>query len=243
MELMNSVKKVLECPVCYQIYGPPRIWQCTNGHLTCDECHEHSTTCPLCRSAFSNVRPLAVEELSRQLPLKCKNNILGCDVVLPLRDRETHEGSCEYTPGHCPVLSCNSQFLIKDTLQHMESQHNLSVESASLRLYSGTNMSFRSSITMGSNCLNSTRGGSGVQVSSSSAGSSVDQQNWWWGPQFVVYENIPFFFVISRRVIEQVDAHQGYFFFWLWIGGNQIEARYNCFLIYIPIGTFFIRKN
>jgi len=223
--LMNSVKKILECPVCYQIYGPPRIWQCTNGHLTCDQCHEHSTTCPLCRSAFSNVRPLAVEELSRQVPLKCKNNAQGCEVTLPLREREMHEQSCEFTPGHCPVLSCNLQFLIKDTLHHMETQHSLTVESASLRLYPGVNMSFRSSITMGSNCLATTGSLNGGSVVNSGGATSVDQQNFWWGPQFVVYENIPFFFVISRRVIEQVDSHQGYFYFWLWIGGNQIEAR------------------
>lgn len=223
--LMNSVKKILECPVCYQIYGPPRIWQCTNGHLTCDQCHEHSTTCPLCRSAFSNVRPLAVEELSRQVPLKCMNGAQGCDVTLPLRDRETHEQSCEFTRGHCPVLSCNLQFLIKDTLQHMETQHSLTVESASLRLDPGVNMSFRSSITMGSNCLATTGVVNVGGVVNSGGATSVDQQNFWWGPQFVVYENIPFFFVISRRVIEQVDSHQGYFYFWLWMGGNQMEAR------------------
>eukprot|EP00088_Acartia_fossae_P046687 TRINITY_DN5047_c0_g1_i5.p1 TRINITY_DN5047_c0_g1~~TRINITY_DN5047_c0_g1_i5.p1 ORF type:complete len:471 (+),score=100.67 TRINITY_DN5047_c0_g1_i5:101-1513(+) len=222
MDLLNNVKKILECPVCYQIFGGPRVWQCSNGHLTCDQCHEHSTTCPLCRSAFSNIRPLAIEELTRQVPLKCKNNSQGCEVTLALRERELHELSCPFTQGHCPVLSCTLQFLIKDTLQHMESQHNLSVDSACLRLHQGVNMSFRSSISMGGNCL----GGSASSHGSVGGGlGSTDQQNWWWGPQFVVYESVPFFFVISRRVIEQLDSHQGYFYFWLWVGCNELEAR------------------
>jgi len=208
LDLMNTVKKLLECPVCYQVCASPRIWQCTNGHLTCDQCHEHSTNCPLCRSAFSNVRPLVIEMLSRQVPLKCKNSGHGCQENLAQREREEHELSCEYTQGHCPVLSCTVMFRIKDTLHHMDTHHSLSVDTACLKLYPGATMCFRSSISMGNYLAN-----------------SADQQNWWWGPQFLVYETIPFFFVISRRVIEQVDNHQGYFYFWLWIGGNQTEAR------------------
>ena len=39
-----------------------------------------------------------------------------------------------------------------------------------------------------------------------------------WRIQFFVYESIPFFFIIARQV-------EGHFFFWLWIGTNQAEAK------------------
>ena len=205
LELASQTKKLLECPVCYQICRPPRIWQCTNGHLTCDSCHNHTTCCPLCRSSFSNIRPFTAEKLAKQVPTPCKNYGSGCNKTLPWREREQHEISCDFAIAHCPVLSCSVQVPIKETMEHMRSVHNISLDSASLKLTQG-GMSFRSSIS-----------------AATYLHGSSDQQNWWWGPQFVVYETIPFFFIISRRV-ENPDS-RGHFFFWLWFGGNQAEAK------------------
>ena len=205
LELANQTKKLLECPVCYLICRPPRIWQCSNGHLTCDTCYARTSRCPLCRSAFSNVRPFTAEKLAQQVPLPCKNQANGCTKALPWRESVQHEAACEFATANCPVLSCTVQVSIKDIMDHMMSAHNISMESASLRLKKG-GMTFRSSIS-----------------AATYLHGSSDQQNWWWGPQFVVYESIPFFFIISRRV-ESPDS-RGHFFFWLWIGTNQAEAK------------------
>lgn len=204
LELASTTKKLLECPVCYQICRPPRIWQCTNGHLTCDSCHVYTTTCPLCRSSFSNVRPFTAEKLAKQVPMLCKNSVNGCKKSLPWTEREEHESSCSFSTGYCPVLSCSAQFPIKDTMLHIAATHNLSMETASLKLTPGY-MSFRSSIS-----------------TATYLHGSSDHQNWWWGPQFVVYNNFPFFFIISRRV-EHRDS-KGHFFFWLWLGSHQADT-------------------
>ena len=87
LEVVKATRKVLECPVCYLTCPPPRIWQCNNGHLTCHSCHSQTRACPLCRTTFSSVRPLAAERLAAQLPGHCKNQSQGCPVSLPgLRD-------------------------------------------------------------------------------------------------------------------------------------------------------------
>lgn len=207
LELSSVTLKLLECPVCYQTCLPPRIWQCTNGHLTCHACHAHTTSCPLCRSAFTNVRPLTAEKLAQLVPTSCKNSASGCPQKLTWAEQQQHELSCTFAVGNCPVLSCAAHFLIKDTVEHISTLHSLSLDSASLRLTPGA-MSFRSSIS-----------------TATYLHGSSDQQNWWWGPQFVVYETTPFFFIISRRV-DRVDSSdsRGHFFFWLWMGGSQVDA-------------------
>ena len=47
-------------------------FQCNNGHLTCNSCHAHTRLCPLCRTNFTNVRPLAAERLAAQVPTPCR---------------------------------------------------------------------------------------------------------------------------------------------------------------------------
>eukprot|EP00088_Acartia_fossae_P064394 TRINITY_DN79238_c0_g1_i1.p1 TRINITY_DN79238_c0_g1~~TRINITY_DN79238_c0_g1_i1.p1 ORF type:complete len:224 (+),score=24.71 TRINITY_DN79238_c0_g1_i1:28-699(+) len=131
--------------------------------------------------------------------------MLGCPRILAWLDREEHESGCSYSQAHCPVLSCSQQFFISEAMQHLSVQHNIGKDSAILRLHAGS-MSFRSSISTAT-YLNGCR----------------DQQNWWWGPQFVIYENIPFFFIISRRV-ENPDS-RGHFYFWVCIGSNQKESK------------------
>ena len=46
LRLVESTRKVLECPVCYLACPPPRIYQCNNGHLTCAPCHSQTRQCP-----------------------------------------------------------------------------------------------------------------------------------------------------------------------------------------------------
>ena len=205
LELAETARKLLECPVCYQTCRPPRIWQCTNGHLTCDTCHLRSDTCPLCRSSFTNVRPFTAEKLSQQVTVTCKNKPAGCKQFLPWQDREEHESKCDFATGNCPILSCSVQFMLKDVLKHLQLWHNLTLEYSGIKISPGT-MVYRSQIST-ANYMHPTS----------------DQQNCWWGPQFLLYENIPFFFIISRKV-DNPDG-KGQFYFWVWLGGKCVDTR------------------
>ena len=50
--LMRSMREHLECPVCVSV---PRgnVFQCGNGHILCQECHEKVQACPTCRELLS----------------------------------------------------------------------------------------------------------------------------------------------------------------------------------------------
>lgn len=204
LKLVESSKKILECPVCYLTCLPPRIWQCNNGHLTCNSCHAHTRLCPLCRSNFTAVRPLAAERLAAQVPTPCRNAAHGCRVSLAWADRQRHEAECELGVGHCPVISCSAPVSLRGVVEHLKLVHSWSEDFIHHKLDDSVH-SFSSSIST-ANFLHTMQ----------------DQQNFWWGPQSVSYEGQLFFLLISRHVADGTD--RGYFNFWLWMAGTEARA-------------------
>jgi len=58
-----------ECPVCYEPFSPPRrIFQCTNGHLICEQCQSKPQlkVCPSCKNVFMG-RATAMEQFLADL--------------------------------------------------------------------------------------------------------------------------------------------------------------------------------
>jgi len=204
LNFLESSRKILECPVCYLACPPTRIWQCNNGHLTCDICHSHTRLCPLCRTQFSNVRPLAAERLAAQLPTPCKNQPYGCLTNLPWTEKLEHETECNHAVGHCPVLSCSTMVPINTIVEHLTVTHRWNEDFIHHKL-DDENSYFSSSIS-----------------TTTYLHSLQDQQNWWWGPQCISFDNKLFFLLISRRVEHLGD--RGYFNFWVWVAGNKAGA-------------------
>jgi len=204
LKLVESSRKILECPVCYLPCPPPRIWQCNNGHLTCALCHSHTRVCPLCRTPFSTVRPLAAERLASQLPTPCKNQQHGCPTSLPWAEKLDHEAVCAHAVGHCPVLSCTTMVPVTAIVEHLTNTHKWSEDFIHHKLDTETT-SFSSSIS-----------------TTTYLHSLQDQQNWWWGPQCISFDNKLFFLLISRRV--EHLGERGYFNFWIWVAGNRAGA-------------------
>ena len=65
-----SLDKEFECPVCFEVMGPPRqIFQCPSGHLICDGCKNQGDlrTCHVCRAHLGGefTRNLAMERVVR----------------------------------------------------------------------------------------------------------------------------------------------------------------------------------
>ena len=40
----------LECPICIEVRADCHIYQCSNGHIVCQECYKGISTCPICRT-------------------------------------------------------------------------------------------------------------------------------------------------------------------------------------------------
>lgn len=69
----EALKKGMECPVCLDQMKPPtRIFQCTSGHLLCEECKckMRGGKCPTCKKAQIMGRAIAMEQMARTLYLK-----------------------------------------------------------------------------------------------------------------------------------------------------------------------------
>ncbi|XP_023176852.1 uncharacterized protein LOC111603487 [Drosophila hydei] len=60
--IVDSILRVIECPVCRSLIAPP-VLQCQNGHLLCLECRIRTETCPVCRGYFTPIRSSIAEEI------------------------------------------------------------------------------------------------------------------------------------------------------------------------------------
>ncbi|EDW16854.1 uncharacterized protein LOC6575381 [Drosophila mojavensis] len=66
--VVDSILRVIECPVCRSLITPP-VLQCQNGHLLCLECRIRTETCPICRGFFTPIRSSVAEEIYSVLAL------------------------------------------------------------------------------------------------------------------------------------------------------------------------------
>lgn len=60
--IVESILKVIECPVCNATITPP-VMQCQNGHLLCLDCRIRSEKCPMCRGFFTPIRSGVAEDI------------------------------------------------------------------------------------------------------------------------------------------------------------------------------------
>ena len=177
-----------------------------------------SRFCPLCRTPFSSVRPLAAEKLAAELPTPCKNQPHGCEVSLPWAERLDHEAVCPRALGHCPVLSCPALVPLDSILQHMTATHGWSEDFIHHKLDQAV-PSFSSSIS-----------------TTTYLHTLQDQQNWWWGPQCISFDHNLFFMLISRNV--EQPGERGFFNFWVWLAGNSSTTeRYRYTILVRGEGT------
>ena len=76
---ISSMKKNFDCPVCYEFMEFRRIFQCSSGHLICENCKGRPEVrkCPVCRVYLGQYR----ENLSRNLAMeKLLGEYLGVEI-------------------------------------------------------------------------------------------------------------------------------------------------------------------
>ncbi len=52
VELYEQANKTCECPVCFELMSKETLNVSSCGHLTCKECFEKMTDCPICRKTY-----------------------------------------------------------------------------------------------------------------------------------------------------------------------------------------------
>ena len=53
---VGGLKRVLECPVCFETPNAGPLYQCEKGHILCSECIEKVQECPQCRAKLPATR-------------------------------------------------------------------------------------------------------------------------------------------------------------------------------------------
>ena len=126
-EALRKIRDIIQCVIC-QAVPPRKIFQCENGHLTCESCSGRVTSCPM-RCSGAEERPwrgrnLALEQvLAAVRPLKrCRNE--GCHVQSHAEELTEHEKRCEHRLVPCPLgEGCAREVPYSEVKEHFEAMH------------------------------------------------------------------------------------------------------------------------
>jgi hypothetical protein len=132
-DMSRAVGEVLlsdvECPVCMQYLVSP-IKLCTNGHNICSKRRERERERkrerewrPTCRTKFSEIRCVALENFVINLTYPCVNKQSGCHDRFSIELIAKHHAVCEYRKLNCPFeinTLCSSKCRKSDTKNHLE---------------------------------------------------------------------------------------------------------------------------
>ncbi|XP_023340463.1 E3 ubiquitin-protein ligase DIS1 isoform X2 [Eurytemora carolleeae] len=119
----ETLKDLLECPVCLRVPRETPIYQCARGHVVCGECKPKVTTCPQCREVLGNIRSLVSEKVLEKLPASCKYSDHGCQIEVMRYLLPAHESQCKYRIVSCVDLACQQRVSLSCMLNHLDSDH------------------------------------------------------------------------------------------------------------------------
>jgi E3 ubiquitin-protein ligase SIAH1 len=123
--LGDALLRELECPLCMQYMVPP-IKLCTNGHNICSRCTESVRRCPTCRTKFSKIRNVALENIATSQKYPCANRQSGCLELFSIEHIGKHNTVCVYGKIKCPLHSlqmCSWNGLKNDLKEHAKAAH------------------------------------------------------------------------------------------------------------------------
>lgn len=126
--IVDSILKVIECPVCTATICPP-VLQCQNGHLLCLDCRIRSDKCPMCRGFFTPIRSSVAEEIYSIITSafqefrtegKLRHKIFGNSVLTKTKSYDSYNASKQRKP-----LLATNKILNKLLQSKAESLENL----------------------------------------------------------------------------------------------------------------------
>ena len=127
--LNEDLLEEMECPACMEYMVPP-IKLCTNGHNICSKCRQRVQFCPTCRSKFSMIRNVALENIARRLKYPCVNRENGCLELFSIEHIAEHHAGCVYGKIKCPLHllnKCSWNGLKNSVMRHLEEAHSKNI--------------------------------------------------------------------------------------------------------------------
>lgn len=116
--MLDSMIKVINCPVCYNSLRPP-VAVCESGHSTCPDCKAKILTCSLCRKSFLNVKNRQLDDILKVIPYLCRFE--GCQILV--KSNDDHEKWCKYRITDCKIHDCKWNSCVKDLVKHLKRDH------------------------------------------------------------------------------------------------------------------------
>jgi hypothetical protein len=122
----DEIERSLICTICQEILKIPR--ECSNCHNNfCKKCiekwlNEKNGTCPFRCPNKINLVPShrIILDALRFLKFKCKNETNGCNFIMSYDNNIEHIGKCEYNFTKCTNSECNTELMIKDLNEHLD---------------------------------------------------------------------------------------------------------------------------
>ncbi|XP_021946479.1 uncharacterized protein LOC110844559 [Folsomia candida] len=117
---VSEIMKLLECPICKGLPIPP-IWNCDNGHISCDQCKSQLDECGLCRAPFAGGRNFFMEGVVNDCLVTCPYAEVGCGAVFRTHFMKNHAAECKFGPKIKWISCQNGNFppnAIKGGRQH-----------------------------------------------------------------------------------------------------------------------------
>eukprot|EP01134_Creolimax_fragrantissima_P005657 CFRG5657T1 len=132
--IVNIMTSMLDCCICFTI-PEKEIYQCSNGHILCDDCHRtllasDNSVCPTCRVQMSHTNPtrnLIGEAARNEMPAECENK--GCNHTTTLGKITEHSSMmCPFRLVKCKYgkIGCDWDGVAKNLSDH-EGQCAISV--------------------------------------------------------------------------------------------------------------------
>jgi len=145
MSLNEDMKDVLECPACLTFPRSGPIYQCSRGHIVCNNCRKNIIICPQCRETLGHsVRNLVAEKMRDKVCIPCKFE--GCKVEMMRQPLEQHERTCAYREVLCPGSKCSKMIPLPKLVDHVSKIEDHSLEDFLLSSFSSSLLSFPNSI-------------------------------------------------------------------------------------------------
>jgi hypothetical protein len=134
----------LECVICMMVPNVAPIYQCEEGHILCESCHEGwgkergADTCSTCKVALTGIRCRVAEKMIAWLPSRCTyatGNSDGCPEELIKEELVKHEKICQHRTISCLDRYCKADDIkMKDLPKHVK-QHILATGKIQFKRY------------------------------------------------------------------------------------------------------------
>ena len=120
-----TLRKKLECNICYDMPRHGKIFGCRNGHHVCQSCHPFLKKCGLCNEPDIGCRQLftefVMETIMTNVEVKCQNS--GCFIHGTSEVVKEHESLCIFREMTCPTTFtgvCHFKGTLRDLLKHFK---------------------------------------------------------------------------------------------------------------------------